>query len=104
VSVDREEGETATVRTTAIRTTAAAVLLSAAALTMAGCSTSLQGPANPTDTPTTSYGPPVTTTQAVPSSGASDTNVTGTNTSEAPSSGGAPLSPTDTTTPSGTGA
>lgn len=47
-------------RTTVIRTTAAAVLLSAAALTLIGCSTSLQGPANPNVTPTTSYGPPIT--------------------------------------------
>jgi type IV pilus biogenesis protein CpaD/CtpE len=83
-----------------IRTAAAAVLLSAAALTLVGCSTSLQGPANPNDTQTTSYGPPITTntqpsltvsqTSGNPSSGNSGSGSSDTS--------GNPTSPSDTGT------
>ena len=98
---------TATVRTTVIRTAAAAVLLSAAALTVAGCSTSLQEPANPNDTTTTSYGPAVTTTAVAPSTAARTQTTQTTQTSGASSTGtsstGTSGADTTTTTTTGTG-
>jgi hypothetical protein len=89
------------VRTTVIRTTAVAALLSAAALTLIGCSTSLQGPANPNDTQTTSYGPAITTeTQpsltVAPTSGSPST---GGDTSGNATSGSNTAPPSDTGAP-----
>ena len=92
-------------RTTVIRTTAVAALLSAAALTLIGCSTSLQGPANPNDSQTTSYGPPITpaTQPSLTVAPASGNPSTGGDTSGNPTSGNA-TSGSDTTPPSDTGA